>query len=99
LNKVFYEPGTLFQPEQIPSDETLVVGKYIDDPLLVGGFKCDLRLYVAVTSYDPLLIYLYEEGLVRLATVKYEASGQHLWNPCMHLCNYSINKYHEDYIK
>lgn len=75
------------------------MGKYIDDPLLVGGYKCDLRLYVAVTSYDPLLIYLYEEGLVRLATVKYESSGQHLWNPCMHLCNYSINKYHEDYIK
>lgn len=51
-----------------------------------------------MTCYDPLVIYLYEEGLVRLATVKYEPSGQHLWNPCMHLCNYSINKYHEDYI-
>ncbi|EEB14624.1 conserved hypothetical protein [Pediculus humanus corporis] len=86
-------------PDQIPADETLVVAKYIDDPLLVDGYKCDLRLYVAVTSYNPLVIYLYEEGLVRLATVKYESSGQHLWNPCMHLCNYSINKYHEDYIK
>ncbi|KAK6621419.1 hypothetical protein RUM44_001226 [Polyplax serrata] len=86
-------------PDQIPADETLVVAKYIDDPLLVDGFKCDLRLYVAVTSYNPLVIYLYEEGLVRLATVKYESKGQHLWNPCMHLCNYSINKYHEDYVK
>ncbi|KAL0270115.1 UNVERIFIED_CONTAM: hypothetical protein PYX00_007625 [Menopon gallinae] len=86
-------------PEQIPYDETLVVAKYIDNPLLVDGYKCDLRLYVAVTCYDPLLIYLYEEGLLRLATVKYESSGQHLWNPCMHLCNYSINKYHEDYVK
>ena len=67
-----------------------------------------------VTSYDPLLIYLYEEGLVRseicstalycivrprFATVKYDHTGKNLWNPCMHLCNYSINKYHSDYIK
>ena len=55
---------------QVPLDEPMVVGKYIDNPLLVNGHKWDLRLYVAVTSYDPLVIYLYEEGLVRFATVR-----------------------------
>ncbi|KAG8235258.1 hypothetical protein J437_LFUL014258, partial [Ladona fulva] len=82
----------------VPMEEC-VVARYIEDPLLVGGHKCDLRLYVLVTSVDPLLIYMYEEGLVRFATVKYDSSRAHLWNPCMHLCNYSINKYHSDYIK
>ncbi|XP_040571804.1 tubulin polyglutamylase TTLL5 [Lepeophtheirus salmonis] len=86
-------------PNQVPLDEPMVVAKYIDNPLLVNGHKWDLRLYVAVTSYDPLVIYLYEEGLVRFATVRYDSSGKNLWNPCMHLCNYSINKYHSDYIK
>ncbi|PNF30209.1 hypothetical protein B7P43_G08430, partial [Cryptotermes secundus] len=86
-------------PDQIPLEETVVVAKYIENPLLLDGHKCDLRLYVAVTSYDPLIVYMYEEGLVRFATVKYDSSGKHLWNPCMHLCNYSINKYHSDYIK
>lgn len=86
-------------PYQVPLDEPVVVAKYISRPLLVDGHKCDLRLYVAVTSYDPLLIYIYEEGLVRFATVKYDTSHKQLWNPCMHLCNYSINKYHSDYIK
>ena len=57
-------------PLQVPLDEPMVVGKYIDNPLLVNGHKWDLRLYVAVTSYDPLTIYLYEEGLVRFATVR-----------------------------
>lgn len=42
---------------------------------------------------------MYEEGLVRIATVKYNRDAESLWNPCMHLCNYSINKYHSDYIK
>ena len=37
--------------------------------------------------------------VVRFATVRYDSSGKNLWNPCMHLCNYSINKYHSDYVK
>ncbi|KAF2881607.1 hypothetical protein ILUMI_24550 [Ignelater luminosus] len=86
-------------PSQVPLDEPVVVAKYINKPLLVEGHKCDLRLYVLVTSMDPLLVYIYEEGLVRLATVRYDASHKQLWNPCMHLCNYSINKYHSDYVK
>ncbi|XP_012272209.1 tubulin polyglutamylase TTLL5 isoform X2 [Orussus abietinus] len=86
-------------PEKILTDESVIVAQYINNPLLVDGHKCDLRLYVAVTNYDPLLIYLYEEGLVRFATVKYEGGNQYIWNPCMHLCNYSINKFHVDYVK
>lgn len=66
---------------------------------LMSLLSTDIRVYVAVTSFDPLLIYIYEEGLVRLATVKYDRNSENLWNPCMHLCNYSINKYHTDYIR
>ncbi|XP_039312801.1 tubulin polyglutamylase TTLL5 isoform X3 [Solenopsis invicta] len=86
-------------PEKILTDESVIVAQYINNPLLVDGHKCDLRLYVAVTNYDPLLIYLYEEGLVRFAAVKYDSRSQYIWNPCMHLCNYSINKFHVDYVK
>jgi tubulin polyglutamylase TTLL5 len=57
----------------------MVVAKYIDNPLLVNGHKWDLRLYVTVTSYDPLVVYLYEEGLVRFATVRYVKRP---YNPC-----------------
>ena len=37
--------------------------------------------------------------LTAFLQIRYDSSGKNLWNPCMHLCNYSINKYHSDYIK
>ncbi|KAL8565160.1 hypothetical protein ACOMHN_003947 [Nucella lapillus] len=86
-------------PDQVPFDENVIVSHYLHNPLVVDGFKFDLRLYVAVTSYDPLVIYLYEEGLTRFATVKYERSSKHIRNQCMHLTNYSVNKKSNDYVK
>jgi tubulin polyglutamylase TTLL5 len=86
-------------PDQIPLDESLVVSKYLLNPLLVDGFKFDLRLYVAVTSFDPLVIYLYEEGLARFATLKYDTSIKNIKSTCMHLTNYSLNKKNEKYVR
>ena len=76
-----------------------MVCKYLGNPLLVDGFKFDIRLYVAVTSYDPLIIYLYEEGMARFATIKYDTGNRHIKNQWMHLTNYSINKKNTDYVK
>lgn len=45
------------------------VFSYIDRPLIINGTKFDLRLYVYITCLDPLRIYLYNEGLVRFASV------------------------------
>ncbi|XP_030877760.1 tubulin polyglutamylase TTLL5-like, partial [Leptonychotes weddellii] len=53
-------------PNQISLEENILVSRYINNPLLIDDFKFDVRLYVLVTSYDPLVIYLYEEGLARL---------------------------------
>jgi len=51
--------------------QSSIVCEYIDNPLLLDGYKFDLRIYVALMSIAPLRLYVYEEGLVRLATVKY----------------------------
>eukprot|EP00928_Gymnodinium_smaydae_P038235 TRINITY_DN26413_c0_g1_i1.p1 TRINITY_DN26413_c0_g1~~TRINITY_DN26413_c0_g1_i1.p1 ORF type:complete len:874 (-),score=159.48 TRINITY_DN26413_c0_g1_i1:61-2682(-) len=76
-----------------------VVQQYIDRPLLINGYKFDLRLYVVVTSYDPLKVYLYSEGLVRLATERYTREATDLARRTMHLTNYSVNKHAESYVK
>ena len=76
----------------IPKQGQYLVQKYITNPLTVGGYKCDLRLYVAVTSYDPLRIYIFKDGLVRFATEKLKKGDAHLGNRFMHLTNYSVNR-------
>ena len=37
-----------------PQTENYVVSRYIEDPLLIGGKKFDLRLYIVVLNYKPL---------------------------------------------
>lgn len=88
-----------FKDTQSSLKENVVVAKYIDNPLLVNGYKWDLRLYVLVTSFNPLVVYLYEEGLVRFATVKYVSDRSRINNRRMHLCNYSVNKSSPSYIR
>ena len=66
--------------------------------LISLGFKFDLRLYVAVTSYDPIRIYMYSEGLGRFAAEPYSKDEENLTNLYMHLTNYSINKTHPNFI-
>lgn len=69
-----------------------IVSRYVAKPHLLNGRKYDLRLYVLVTSYDPLKIYLFKDGLVRLATVPYTTSKNSLKQRFVHLTNYSVNK-------
>ncbi len=41
-------------------------------PFLLDGFKFDLRVYILMTSIDPLRVFIYRDGLVRLSTTPYE---------------------------
>ncbi|RMC00633.1 hypothetical protein DUI87_23250 [Hirundo rustica rustica] len=85
-------------PNQIVVEDNILVSRYISNPLLIDDFKFDVRLYVLVTSYDPLVIYLYEEGLARFATVRYDQASRNIKNQFMHLTNYSVNKKSGDYV-
>ena len=76
-----------------------IVSKYVSKPHLIRGFKYDLRVYVLVTSFEPVKIYLFQEGLVRLATVPYTTSKSSLKQRFIHLTNYSVNKKAETYKK
>ncbi|CAF3852147.1 unnamed protein product [Rotaria magnacalcarata] len=83
--------------EHVPKKRPVIVQKYIANPYLINGHKFDLRLYVYVTSHDPLRIYLFDDGLTRFASRKYSSSVKSLSDRFMHLTNYSINRYNSEY--
>jgi tubulin polyglutamylase TTLL4 len=55
-----------------------IVSRYIANPLLVNERKFDLRIYVLCTSFNPLKIYVYTNGLARFCTSKYDVSKKNL---------------------
>jgi hypothetical protein len=83
---------------EIPEGE-FIIQHYISDPLLINNHKFDMRVYVAVTCYDPLRVYVFQEGLVRFATEPYSLEPTSLANRFMHLTNYSINHHSEKFQK
>ncbi|CAL6020393.1 Tubulin_tyrosine ligase [Hexamita inflata] len=79
--------------DMLPCTKTAaVVQHYIMNPLLLQGFKFDLRIYVVVTSVYPLIFYIYEEGLGRFATEKFiKPNAENKDHAQMHLTNFSVN--------
>ncbi|XP_053681208.1 tubulin polyglutamylase TTLL13-like [Anopheles nili] len=80
--------------KEINPKDRMICQVYVTKPLLIDGYKFDLRVYTLITSTDPLRIFVYNEGLARFATNKYkEPCVTNASNTFMHLTNYSVNKY------
>lgn len=74
-----------------------LASRYLARPHLINGFKYDLRVYVLVSSFDPLRVYMYNDGLVRFATEKYTLNPDDLKKRFIHLTNFSVNKKSENF--
>lgn len=75
---------------------TAIVQRYIARPLLLGGMKFDLRMYVCFiggSDERPPRVFLCREGLARFCTEIYQEPATSNIHKCMgHLTNYSLNK-------
>lgn len=73
--------------------QSRIVQKYTEKPLLipltVGMCKFDLRIWVLVTSCDPLQVYIYNTCYCRLCQEPYTLASLDAYR---HLANYSIQK-------
>lgn len=72
-------------------EHSVVIQRYIHNPLLINGLKVDLRIYVAITNLNPFQICIFKNGIVRSANSSYSTSSL---DPSIHLCN---NKIHRQY--
>lgn len=69
-----------------------VVQPFLNRPYLLKGKKFDFRTYVLVTSVSPLRLYFYKEGLVRLASSKYNHNATRGGKEQQFLTNTSVGK-------
>ena len=58
----------------------------------MGGKKFDLRIYVLVTSYSPLTVYMYRAGFARFSSYRYNTNAKNLGDNYVHLTNVAIQK-------
>eukprot|EP01043_Picozoa_sp_COSAG02_P030452 COSAG02_NODE_1944_length_10307_cov_7.826019_7_plen_787_part_00 len=80
-----------------------VAQEYVDRPLLVDGYKFDLRLYVLVLSLRPLRVFLCNEGLARVCSEPYleptdSATREERLRRnrlTRHLTNYGVSKHND----
>ena len=73
----------------------VVVQEYIDRPQLLHKRKCDVRVFILVTSIDPLLLYVYNDGVVSICSQEYSNDNYH--SKPAHMTNYSINKTEDNF--
>lgn len=78
---------------EVAYSEPMVIQRYLKHPLLLSGFKFDLRIYVLITALNPLEVFLYKEGFARMSTVQYTLNPDKLGNKFVHLTNSSIQKH------
>ena len=72
----------------------VILQKYIENPLLYKGRKFDMRIWVLLNH--KMELFFFKEGHLKATSVKYDISSK---NCFVHLTNYSVQKYNENFSK
>ena len=79
---------------ETPTDSRWMVQGYLHRPHLMDQRKYVLRLYVLITSIEPLRVYLYDQGFAKLASCEYTLDDRS--NPYIHQTNPDVNARNAD---
>lgn len=74
---------------EAPLAHDWMVQEYLDRPHTIRGHKYVLRLYVLISSLEPLRVYLYRQGFAKLASEPWDPEDAD--NPYSQLTNPDIN--------
>jgi hypothetical protein len=69
-----------------------IVQRYLENPLLVNGYKFDLRVYLLIASNSPNYMAFFHSGYCRMTVKKYDPSDAAIDDVSVHLTNNSIQK-------
>ncbi|MCL7940260.1 hypothetical protein M8009_08090 [Halomonas sp. ATCH28] len=74
---------------EAPLAQDWLVQEYLANPHTIRGHKYVLRLYVLISSLEPLRVYLYRQGFAKLASEPWDPEDAD--NPYSQLTNPDIN--------
>ena len=72
----------------------IIIQKYIENPLLYKGRKCDMRIWVLLTH--DMKVYSFKEGHFKACSVSYDMNSKDAFS---HITNYSFQKYNDNFQK
>ncbi len=72
----------------------IIVQKYIENPLLYKGRKCDMRIWVLLTQ--NMKAYVFKEGHLKTCSIEYDLNSK---NAYTHITNYSFQKHNQNFQK
>lgn len=75
--------------------EPYLAQRYIANPHLVGEKKYDLRIFVLVTSYNPLVVWLHRTGFARFCHHRFSLDD--IDNTFIHVTNTAVQKTNPKY--
>ena len=73
--------------EKIYNCNKILIQKYIENPLLYKGRKCDMRIWVLLTH--QMKVFLFKEGHLKTCSVEFDLNSQDAFT---HITNYSFQK-------
>jgi hypothetical protein len=78
--------------DAVTPEPDLVLQQYVANPHLLDGFKYTLRVFVAVTSIDPLPLraWVFPDGLTKLTTRPFTTDRASLGDRFVHLTNSAV---------
>ncbi len=83
-------------PEHVPRTGEWVVQEYLDRPHLIRGRKYVLRFWLLVTSLDPLVCYLHDDGVFKQASRRFTKEPDRLSDLQVHLTNPAVHRENTD---
>ena len=68
-----------------------LISRYIMNPLLINNKKFDMRAYVLVTGMNPLKIYFYRDGYLKITVKNFTLDHDSLDDGCVHITTSDTN--------
>ena len=81
--------------ECLKAGRSLIVQKYVENPLLIEGHKFDIRIWALLDHQGNY--YVFEEGYLRFTSTPYRLDANSLSNNYVHLTNHALQKHSPSY--